>query len=199
MRRLWTMLAHEQGGTLNAAKLARSLEVSASSVVRYIDTLTDLLLVRRLRPFRTNVRKRVVKAPKIYIRDSGLVHSILGINSLRDLLAHPVVGGSWEGFVVENLLAVLPPDGEAYYYRTHGGAEIDLLITMPGGILWAVEIKRSSSPAVTRGFHSACGDLSPERRIVAHSGPDAFPLRGGVEALPVRTLMNELLAIGIRP
>ena len=195
LRRLWTMLAYEQAQMLNAARLAASLGVSGQTIARYLDLLCDLLLVRRLQPWAKQSSKRLVKAPKVYVRDSGVVHALLGLGSQRDLMAHPVVGGSWEGWIIENLLACAPPNTEASYYRTAVGAEIDLLLELPGGKLWAIEIKRSSSPTVSRGFHLACDDIAATRRIVVSSANAQFPMAGGIEHMPLLVLMNELLAL----
>ncbi len=192
LRRFWTMLAHLQGSPLNASELARSLGVSSKTVSAYVDLLADLLLVRRLPPWHANVRKRLAKTPKVYVRDSGLVHALLGLRSLDALLGHPIAGRSWEGFVVENLLAVAPEGVEGFYYRTAGGAEIDLLLRFPGGPLWAVEIKRSLTPKPARGFHSACSDLEPQRRFVVYPGSEPYPLSGGVWAAPLPFLAREL-------
>ena len=133
LERLWTMLAHRQGTTLNASEIGRALEVSTQSVTRYIDLLSDLLLVRRLPPFHANVGKRLVKSPKVYVRDSGLVHALLGIETLAQLAGHPVVGLSWEGYVLETLLSVLPWRSSAFFYRTAAGAEIDLVLQHNSG------------------------------------------------------------------
>ena len=194
LERLWTMLAHRQGAMLNASMLARALEVSAQSVTRYIDLLADLLLLRRLPPFRTNVGKRLVKSPKVYVRDSGLVHALLGITSLEQLAGHPVVGESWEGHVVETLVSVLPPRATPFFFRTSAGAEIDLLIEHNDGTLWAIEIKRSLSARVGRGFHIACADLKPARAFVVHAGDDRYPMSATLEAVSVRELAAELQA-----
>ena len=194
LERLWTMLAHLQGTILNASTLARALEVSAQSVTRYIDLLVDLLLVRRLVPFHADVGKRLVKAPKVYVRDSGLMHALLGIASLEQLAGHPVVGASWEGWVIETLLASLPSRSTPGFYRTSAGAEIDLVIEHAGGALWAVEIKRSLSARVSRGFHVACRDLEPERAFVVHAGDDHYPVSRTIEAISVRELAAELQA-----
>jgi hypothetical protein len=194
LRRFWTMLAHRQGAPLNVAELARNVGIDAKTAGRYVDLLVDLLLARRLPPWHANVGKRLVKAPRLYLRDSGLAHALLGIEDLEALLAHPVVGTSWEGFVIENLLATAPESTAAFYYRTSGGAEIDLLIERPGGALWAVEVKRGLAPSVSRGFHAACADLSPARRFVVYPGAEVFPLGGEIEALPVETLMDRLIA-----
>ena len=194
LERLWTMLAHRQGTILNASVLARALEVSAQSVTRYIDLLADLLLLRRLPPFRANVGKRLVKSPKVYVRDSGLVHALLGITSLEQLAGHPVVGESWEGHVMETLVAVLPPRSTPYFYRTSAGAEIDLVIEHDDGTCWTIEIKRSLSARVGRGFHIACADLQPARAFVVHAGDDRYPMSERLEAVSVRELATDLRA-----
>lgn len=183
LRRFWTMLAHHQGGLLNVAQLARNLGVDAKTAHGYIDLLCDLLLVRRLPPWHANIGKRLVKSPKVYVRDSGLVHALLEIESREQLLSHPVVGASWEGFCIENLTGTAPSEAQAYFYRTGGGAEIDLLVAWPGGELWAIEIKRSLAPKVERGFHAACEDLSPTRKLVVYPGQDTFPMGHGIEAV----------------
>ena len=192
LERLWTMLAHRQGTMLNASVLARALGVSAQSVTRYVDLLSDLLLARRLPPFQTNVGKRLVKVPKVYVRDSGLVHALLGIASLEQLAGHPVVGASWEGFVMETLLSALPPLARPYFYRTSAGAEIDLVIEHNDGARWAIEIKRSLSAKVGRGFHLACADVEPARAIIVHAGDDRYPVSERAEGIGVRELAAEM-------
>lgn len=188
LERLWTMLAHGQGTLLNASRLAASLAISAQSVTRYIDLLADLLLVRRLSPFHANLGKRLVKSPKVYVRDSGLVHALLGIADHDALAGHPVVGASWEGFVIENLLAAAPADTRASFYRTAAGAEIDLMLELPGGRRWAVEIKSGLSPRLEKGFHFARQDLKPGKSFVVYAGDDRYPLDEGVEAIGLREL-----------
>jgi len=195
MGRLWTMLAHRQGSLLNASELGRSLAISTQSVTRYIDLLADLLLVRRLPPYHANIGKRLVKSPKVFVRDSGLVHALLGIATLEDLAGHPVVGMSWEGFVVETLLSVLPWRAQAFFYRTAIGAEIDLLVQQGDGTLWAIEVKRSLAGHVERGFHTARGDVRPARAFVVHAGEDRFPLTEGVEALSLWAMAQELASL----
>jgi predicted AAA+ superfamily ATPase len=193
--RFWTMLAHLQGALLNASQLASSLAVSAPTVASYVDLLADLLLVRRLAPHHVNVGKRLVKSPKVYIRDSGLVHALLGIGSFDDLAGYPVAGPSWEGFAIENLLAASPPGTRAGFYRTAAGAEIDLVLEMPGKKgLWAIEIKRGLSVTPSRGFHNARTDLKPDRAFVVYSGAERFPLAAQVEAIGVRELAELLQA-----
>jgi hypothetical protein len=192
LRRFWTMLAHRHGAPLNVAELARSLGVDTKTAGRYVDLLVDLLLTRRLAPWRANVGKRLIKAPRLYLRDSGLTHALLGIADLEALLAHPIAGASWEGFVIENLIASAPEGTEAYYYRTSGGAEIDLLLHLPGGRMWAIEVKRSLAPRPERGFHTACADLNPVRRFVVYPGAERFPLGQDVEAVSLSDLATEL-------
>lgn len=190
------MLAHNRGGVLNASALARALEASVQSVTRYIDLPADLLLLRRLPPFRANVGKRLVKSPKVHVRDSGLVHALSGIGSLERLAGHPVVGRSWESHVVETLLSVLPPGAAAFFYRTGAGAGIDLVIRRGDGGLRAIEIRRSLSTGIGRGFRLACADIEPVRSFVAHAGDDRCPVAAGVEAIGVRALATALRGSG---
>ncbi len=195
LRRFWTMLAHLQGGILNASQIARSLAVDGKTVARYLDLLVDLLLVRRLPPFHANVSKRLVKSPKVYVRDSGIVHTLLGLDDRDAVLGHPVAGGSWEGFVLENLLGVAPGRVQSSYYRTIVGAEIDLVLQMPGGALWAVEIKRGLAPRLDRGFHHAREDLEPDRSFVVYPGIERYPKGDGVEVIGLAELASLLAAV----
>ncbi|URF49314.1 ATP-binding protein (plasmid) [Dinoroseobacter shibae] len=195
LRRFWTMLAHEQGGLLNAAKLAAGLGVSGQSVARYLDLLVDLMLVRRLPPWHANTGKRLVKSPKVYIRDAGLTHALLGIETAEALLGHPVVGGSWEGFCIENLIAAAPRGTEASFYRSSAGAEIDLILKLPGGALWAIEVKRTTSPKVTRGFHIAADDLDVAERILVYAETREVPGQGGLRAMPLSAAIDRLRAL----
>jgi len=192
LRRFWTMLAHHQGALLNAASLARSLAVDGKTVTRYLDLLQDLLLVRKLHPWHSNAGKRLTKSPKVYVRDSGILHALLGIPDFEALLSNPIAGMSWEGFVVETILNHLPTQVQAHYYRTGAGAEIDLLLSFPDE-LWAVEIKRSTTPKIEKGFHVACDDLSPARRIVIHPGQDSYPLPKGIESMGIVEFLGQLL------
>lgn len=187
LERLCIMLAHQNGGLLNVSVLAASLSLSAPTVASYVDLLVDLLLVRRLRPFHANTKKRVVKAPKVYVRDSGIVHALLGVADYNQLAGHPILGASWEGFVIENLLAVAPRHTKAWFYRTAAGAEIDLVLDMPGR-LWAIEIKRSTAAALSKGFHYACADVMPARRFLVHGGEGRYPVGDEVEAVGVRDM-----------
>lgn len=192
LRRFWTMLAHRQGAILNLSELARSLAVSGKTVAGYLDLLVDLLLVRRLEPLHANVSKRLVRSPRIYVRDSGLVHTLLRLDRESDVLGHPIAGASWEGHIVESLLAAAPRRTDPHFYRTAAGAEVDLVLDLPGGKRWIVEIKRGGAPSVTRGFHSAMADLEPDRAFVVYSGRDRYPKAEQVEAIGVRELALEL-------
>lgn len=193
LRRFWTMLAHQQGGLLNAAALARSLAVDGKTIASYLDLLVDLLLVRRLTPWHSNTRKRLVKSPKVYVRDGGLVHALLGVGDREALLAHPVAGASWEGMVIESIIAACPAETEANFFRTSTGDEIDLLVKLPGRRkVWAIEIKRGSAPALERGFHAARDVVRPERSFVVYSGVDRYPLADAVEAVSLPDLCKLL-------
>ncbi len=185
LERLWIMLAHSQGSALNASKLAQSLEVSNVTIGRYIDLLVDLLLVRKLTSYTANTKKRLVKSPRVYVRDCGITHALLNIGHFNDLISHPVVGKSWEGFAIENIMSVLPQGIECYYYRTSGGAEIDLLIGFGNMAknFWAVEIKRSASSNPGKGFYEACEDINPAKKFVVHAGPDSFPIKNNVRSI----------------
>ena len=194
LRLLWTMLAHQQGGMVNTTQLARNLGVDVKTVNSYIHLLTDLLLLRRLPPWHANAGKRLVKTPKLYVRDSGLVHALLDLATKESVLSHPVIGASWEGFCLENILACAPAQVQGYFYRSSGGAEVDLLLQWPGGDLWAIEIKRSLSPKVERGFHAACTDLNPTRKMVVYPGDEHYPLGHDVQAIPLMRLCEQLLA-----
>ncbi len=196
LRRFWTMLAHNQGSLINASRLAAGLEVSSQTVSRYTDLLVDLLLVRRLQPYHVNVGKRLVKSPKVYIRDSGLLHALLNIADRNALLGHPVVGASWEGFVIENLIDASPAFTVPGFYRTSGGAEIDLLLELPGGERWAIEVKRNRAAKPARGFYEACADLKPTRRFVVHAGLERYPVSADVEAIGVREIADILSQLG---
>jgi predicted AAA+ superfamily ATPase len=190
--RLWTMLAHGQATPLKQSSLASALEVSTPAVSRYIDLLVDLLLVRRLRPWSGNVRKRLVRAPKVYIRDSGLVHSLLDLAGWEDILGHPVVGASWEGFVIENLIAAAGERRTPYFYRTEDGSEVDLVFERGGSVELAIEIKRSTAPTLSRGFGLALKVLEPTQAYLVHGGTESWPMSSQVTAISVRELMQKL-------
>jgi len=198
LRRFWTMLAHVQGGMLNSASLARGLGVDNKTINRYLDLLVDLLLVRRLTPWHGNSGKRLTKSPKIFIRDSGLVHALLNIESMESLQAHPVLGGSWEGFIIENLLSIVPPQVQSSFYRSSGGAEIDIVLEMQtstGKQTWVIEIKRSLKPKVNRGFHSACEDIKPQRKLVVYPGNETYPIANEIEVIGYQAMVLEIAAL----
>jgi predicted AAA+ superfamily ATPase len=190
--RLWIMLAHAQGTPLNQSRLAQSLAVSAPAVGRYIDLLVDLLLLRRLRPWSGNVGKRLVRTPKVYVRDSGLAHALLDLKSWDDIIAHPAAGPSWEAFVIENLIAVAGDQRTPYYYRTEDGSEIDLLFERGGRIEMAIEIKRSTAPAATKGFYLACAVLKPKSAYLLHGGDGTWPSGSNVTAIAFPDLMRRI-------
>ena len=194
LRRLWTMLAHLQGENVNFSKLGGNLEVDGKTVASYIDILVDLLLVRRLEPWHANVKKRLVKSPHFYIRDSGILHRLLGIGDYSSLLSNPVLGKSWEGFVIENILSVLPNHVEAYFYRTAAGAEIDLLLKFSDKELWAIEIKNSVAPKIKQGFHVACKDVKATRKFVIYGGEDEFPIAKDTTLVSLRDMLVKLQA-----
>lgn len=197
LRRLWTMLAHLQGETVNYTQLASGLEVDRKTINRYIDILVDLFLVRRIFPWHANIKKRLVKSPRYYVRDSGILHRLLGIHHLDALLSHPVLGKSWEGFVVENIHAVLPDFAETYFYRTASGAELDLVIKMPDGGVWAVEIKHGRSPKLSKYYHQTCDDIGATHKYVVYGGEDTFPIGHQVRVMSLSKMMQTLAEWGV--
>lgn len=195
LRRFWTMLAHNQGCLLNAAHLARSLAVDGKTVASYLDLMVDLLLVRRLPPYHANVQKRLVKSPKTYVRDSGLVHTLLLLDNYDQVLGHPICGMSWEGHVIENLLRAAPERTQASFYRTSGGAEIDLVLELPGSRLWAIEIKRSRAPKIERGFRQAIEDIEPEQAFVVYTGEETYPKDSDITAIGLKEMAGRLAEV----
>ncbi len=189
LKRMWTMLAHNNAGILNTAQLAAGLGITNPTARKYIDLLEDLLLVRTLYPWAGNVGKRLIKAPKVYIRDSGITHALLGIETLNDLLGHPVCGASWEGFVIENILSELSTNAQAYFYRTSAGAEIDLFIEK-GNHRFAVEIKRSLSPSISKGFHNGCNDVKATQKFVVYPGEESYSAGDGVKVIGLYDFMK---------
>ncbi len=192
LRQFWTMLANVQGSLLNLSRLASGLAVSVPAATRYLDLLVDLLLVRKLEPWSSNIGKRLVRSPKVYIRDSGLAHALLKIRDKEALLGHPVVGGSWEGYVIENLLANIPAWVSPYFYRTATGAEIDLFIPISNKKKIAIEIKRTLSPSLNKGFQIACEDLKATHKYFVYPGKDRFPLSKEVFAISLSGMMEEI-------
>jgi predicted AAA+ superfamily ATPase len=190
--RLWGMLAHAQGSLLNQARLASRLGVSAPTIARYLDLLVDLLLVRRLVPWSGNLGKRLVRSPKTYVRDAGVLHALLGLGTLDDVLGHPVAGFSWEGFAIENLIGAAGAGRIPSFLRTERGAEIDLVLERGGRVEMAIEIKRSTAPAVSKGFRIGCADLRPKAAFVVHGGSATWPMGGGVTAISLVDLTRRL-------
>lgn len=199
LRRLWSMLAYQQSGLVNVSVLSRSLGIDTRTVNRYLDLLVEMYLVRRLNPWHANLGKRLTKSPRMYVRDSGLLHALLGLENDESLLGHPVAGASWEGFVIENLIAAAGPHITPYFYRSIGGAEVDLLLRLPDDKLWAIEVKRSLSPKVARGFHAACDDLQPARKLVVYPGDESFMLADDVRAISLGALCEALGNHGTQP
>ena len=193
LRRFWVMLAHYHGQTWNGAEFARSLAVSESTVRRYLDLLSDAFMVRQLQPWHANIRKRQVKSPRVYVRDSGLLHQLLSINTERDLLTHPKLGASWEGYVIEEVLAVEQPD-EAFFWATHQGAEIDLILKKNGRLL-GVECKRTDAPKITPSMRTALTDLGLDSIAVVYPGNRRFRLNERIEAVPLSVLADEGLFV----
>ncbi len=192
LRRLWTMLAHLQGSLLNYSQLATSLAISGQLVHRYVDILCDLMLLRRLAAWHGNVGKRLVKSPKVYVRDSGLVHALLGLTNYESVLSHPVAGLSWEGFVIEQIMSAAP-SLDYSFYRTAQGAEADLVIDFRHGQVWVVEIKRSSAPTVSKGFHQAAVDVNANRKILVAPVEQSYQMKDNIEVMSVQTLIAELV------
>jgi uncharacterized protein len=190
--RLWTMLANDQGNLLNASRLAKGLGISAPTVNRYLDLLIDFLLVRRLQPWSGNLNKRLVRSPKVYIRDSGLVHALLDIEDTHQLKGHSVSGNSWEGFVIENLISAAGQRKKPFFYRTADGAEIDLLFEVAGKPSIAIEVKLSSAPKIERGFYVACTDLAIKTKIVVAPVGASYLGNGGVQVLTLQDAINFL-------
>ncbi len=192
LRRFWTMLAHMQGTNINFSKISSSLGVSNPTVTRYADLLVDLLLVRRLQPYHINIKKRLVKSPKTYIRDSGLLHALLGIKNMNELLGNPIAGSSWEGYVIENIISCVPEFTTPYYYKTSAGAEIDLILEMPNKELWAIEIKKSLAPKISHGFYSAVDDVKPNKKFIIYSGNEKYLMKNDIEVIGLFSFLQKL-------
>jgi predicted AAA+ superfamily ATPase len=193
LHRSWQMLAHNQGQMMNAAQLAAGLGISGQTVARYLDIMVDLLLVRRLQPWASNVGKRLVRSPKVYVRDSGLLHTLLGIRDQEILLGHPVVGSSWEGMVIENILSTVLPNKQAWFYRTSVGAEVDLVLETALNERWAIEIKRSlSDPKPTKGFYIRCADVKATHQAVVYPGEESYKHDAKTEIVPLGAFLKQL-------
>lgn len=182
MKRLWTMLAHNHGQQVNLSNLGKSLETSHTTIRSYIDILTDFYMLRQLQPWAGNTKKRLVKSPKIYVRDTGLLHSLLNIYDIETLLGHPTLGASWEGFVIESIVSKLSSKWQYSYYRTNSQSEIDLILEGPKKQKLAIEIKRSTNPKISSGFHHGCDEIQATRKILIHAGDETYPKANGIEA-----------------
>jgi predicted AAA+ superfamily ATPase len=192
MRRLWSMLAHNNSQQVNYSKLGESLGVSYKTIKSYIDTLTDFYMVRQLHPWSGNTKKRLVKAPKLYLRDSGLMHRFLTIVDFESLLGHPAIGASWEGYVVEQILNQVSDRWRSSFYRTSAQAEVDLILEGPNRQVWAIEVKRSLAPTVSKGFYYACDDIKATHRFVVYPGDERFPLAEGIEVMGLLGFLDVL-------
>ncbi len=192
MKRFWMMLAHYHGQQTVLSEIGKSLEVSHTTIKSYLDILTDFYMVRQLQPWSGNTKKRLVKSPKIYIRDTGLLHKLLNISDFDTLLGNPIVGASWEGFVVENIIINLSGKWRYSYYRTSTQTEVDLVLEGPDKQVWAIEIKKSAAPTLTKGFHSACEDIAATRKFVVYSGSERFPMAGNTEAIGLIGMLKML-------
>lgn len=194
LRRFWTMLAHNHSQTFNASQLGGSLGVKGQTAQHYLDIFVDLMLVSRLHPWHSNIGKRLIKTPKVYVRDSGILHTLLGIESLNSLFGHPIVGASWEGFVIANVIASAPRNTSSYFYRTRAGAEIDLILEIDRK-LWAIEVKRNTAPSVSRGFYVACEDLQPDRKWVIYPGEDIYRLKDDIQVSSLSNVIQEMKSL----
>ncbi|MBM3610450.1 MAG: ATP-binding protein [Alphaproteobacteria bacterium] len=192
LRRLWTMLCHLQGEPVNFSKIGGSLEVDAKTASRYTDILIDLFLVRRLNPWHQNAKKRLVKSPRFYVRDTGILHNLLGIYDMDTLFSNPVLGKSFEGFVIENILSICPSFVESYFYRTAAGSEIDLVLRFSAKETWAIEIKHSSAPKITPHFHEACQEIEATHKYVVYPGNEEFPITHNTIVTPLVSLMKKI-------
>ncbi len=190
MKRFWTMLAHFHGQQANLSNIGKSLDVSHTTVKTYLDTLQDFFMVRQVQPWSGNIKKRLVKTPKIYIRDTGLLHGLLSIHNFDQLLGHPIVGASWEGFVVENILNTISSTWTPSYYRSSNQAEIDLILERNNQEVWAIEVKRSISPSLSAGFHNACADIGATKKWVIYSGKERFPVKNETEVIGLIEFMS---------
>jgi hypothetical protein len=196
MRRFWTMLAHLHGQTWNASELGRSMGLTDKTVRSYLDILTGTYMVRQLQPWHENIGKRQVKAPKIFLRDSGLLHSLLNINDRSALLGHPRLGASWEGFALEQVLNLVRPE-QAWFWATHAGAELDLLI-FAGGKRYGVECKFNEAPKITKSMHSALADLDLAHLWVVYPGPHSYPAHERITVLPLADVGSLAAKLGER-
>jgi predicted AAA+ superfamily ATPase len=192
LRRFWKMLTHYHGNQANLSEIGRSMELSHTTTRRYLDLLSDLYMVRQVQPWSGNSKKRLVKTPKIYLRDTGILHNLLQVHSMESLLAYPAMGASWEGFVAEQILQHTDSRFDCSYYRSAAQAEIDIILKTPDGEVWAIEIKRSESAKPARGFYSACEEVGATHQWMVHGGKSQFPLPHGVEAIGLEAFIRLL-------
>lgn len=192
LRRFWTMLAHHHACLLNAADIARSLAIDAKTVAKYLDLMVDLLLIRKLPPYHANVKKRLVKSPKTYVRDSGLLHTLLRLENMEHVLGHPIAGKSFEGYAIETLLRAAPKSHQASFYLTSTQIEMDLVLELPGNIRWAIEIKRSIQASIEKSFYTAIDDIQPDQSFIIYSGKERYPKAQGIDVISLRELASEL-------
>lgn len=192
MRRFWMMLCHFHGQQVNLSSLGKSLGVSHTTIRNYLDVLTDLYMVRQIQPWAGKTKKRLVKSPKIYLRDSGLLHRLLNISDYEMLLGNPIIGHSWEGFIVENIIRTISDRWQYSYYRTTSQTEVDLILEGPRAEIWAIEVKRTTAPKVKATFHTACADLGATRKFVVYSGAERFPVADNTEAIGIVELLGLL-------
>lgn len=194
LKRFWKMLAHYNGNQVVYSELGRSLELSHTTIKNYLDVLTDFYMVRQLNPWSGNIKKRLVKSPKIYLRDTGILHNLLQVSSMNNLLSHPAIGASWESFVIENIIRELDNRWEYFYYRTATQVEIDLILHTPNQEVWAIEIKRARAPKLSRGFYEACEDVGATHRWVITANDDRYPLPKNIEVIGIVEFLSLLKA-----
>lgn len=192
LRRFWMMIAHSHGSLWNASKIAGSLGVSPPTAKYYLDILEETFIVRQLLPFYPNIKKRIIKSPKVYVRDSGLLHSLFSISSKNQILSHPSAGHSWEGFVIEQIVNILPSTYITYFYRTSSGAEVDLVLVKGDKVTQCIEIKLSLSPLPSQGFFNAMNDLKCKNGILVYPGDNVYSVQKNIKAVPFKELTNYL-------
>lgn len=192
LKRFWQMLAHYNGNQVNLSEMGRSLELSHTTIKNHLDVLTDFYMVRKLQPWSGNVKKRLVKSPKIFIRDSGILHALMNVHDMNSLLAHPKMGSSWEGFVIENILNLIDSRWTYSYYRTSTQVEIDLVLHTPDSEIWAIEIKRKSAPKLGRSFFEACKDMKATHKWLIYAGNERYPLQNDVEVIGLTGFLEEV-------
>ena len=194
LRRLWTMLAHLQGENVNYSQIANNLEVDRKTIDRYINILTHLFLVRSIEPLHVDIKKRLIKSPRYYVRDSGILHRLLNIENHNALLSNHILGKSWEGFVIENIHSVLSILSQTYFYCTSSGAEIDLVIRMPNAEIWAVGIKYGVAPKLNKHYSRTCDDIGATQKYIVYGGNDEFPVQDGVRVISLERMMKKLIS-----